>query len=121
MPREVEYVDEDQDKPILRSLPVGTRTSIGQELARLQRGDRGEDLQQWRPLYEFGRGVGELKRGPWRVVLSTVVDPVRIWIVCVFRKDAKVGGTMMKKHEKLIKARLAQLASKLAPSTTRRH
>jgi phage-related protein len=119
--RKVEYVDEDRDGPTLRALPKGTRVAIGKDLRRLQNGDPAEKLQQCRPLTEFGKGVVELKRGAWRTVLSTVVDPVCIWIVCVFRKNAREGNKMRKEHKTLIEASLKKLMAWLEPPSKRPH
>lgn len=119
--RKVEYVDEDRDQPILRRLPAGPRRAVGEELARLQRGENAEQLQQFRPLPDFGKGVGELKRGAWRIVLSTVIDPTCIWIVCVFRKDAGEKGEMRKSHKILIEASLRRLAGQIEPSSKTTH
>jgi len=118
MERNVDYVDEIEDKPIMRRLPDGTRTAFGQDLRRLQQGKKATQL---RPLRGFGSGVGELKRGDWRVVLSTIADPRTIWIVCVFKKEAKRGSKMTKKHETLIGSRIARLASILEAPTRHRH
>ncbi len=119
--RKVEYVDEDRDGPTLRALPKGMRVSIGKDLRRLQNGDPAEKLQQCRPLTEFGKGVVELKRGAWRIVLSTVVDLVRIWIVCVFRKNSREGDKMRKEHRTLIEASLKKLTGWLEPPSKRQH
>jgi phage-related protein len=120
--RKVDYVHEERDKPILRErVPKGTRNSFGEDLHRLQLGETPESLSSWRPLTAFGRGVGELKRGPWRLVLSTVVDTEIVWIVCVFRKDAKAGRAMRQEHRRLIESSLTRLASRLPPASSRRH
>ena len=121
MQRNVAFVDEERDRPILKALPHGTRIAIGREIRRLQNGQRAADLQQWRPLTEFGKGVGELKRGPWRIVLSTVADVLNIWIVCAFRKEAKSGSKMTKKHRTLIEGSLERLHAHLDAPKARLH
>ena len=108
--REVDYVDEDRDRPVMRTLPQATRRAIGKEIDRIQ---RGEEALQWRPLAGFGRGVGELKRGKWRVVLSCTVDPACVWILCVFAKDSSRGSRMRTGHRELIQSRIARLAIRL--------
>lgn len=119
--RTVEYVDVKRDQRILKQLPDATRAAIGEELTRLQRGDDTSQLLQYRPLTGFGPGVGELKRGPWRVVLSTSADPTTVWIVCVFKKDSPSGSTMPKKHRKLIESSLDRLSAHITKPNTSAH
>lgn len=117
--RDVDYVDEDRDRPILRSLPEGTRRAVGEDIARLQ---RGEEALQWKPLHGYGSGVIELRRGGWRVVLALAETPRTIWIVCVFPKDAKRGWKMRPEHKRLIKSSLKILRGWNDTSAgTRRH
>jgi phage-related protein len=107
--RNIRFVDEDRDRRFLKNLPKGIRKAIGNELHRLQNGGATDALQQWRPLEGFGKGIGELKRGGIRVVLSVVVDPISVWIVCAFKKDAKKGAQMPRKHRTLIYSSLKKL------------
>jgi len=111
--REVDYVHEAEDRPAMRGLPDRARMAFGQSIAMLQWREPPENVPLWKPLHNFGPGVGELKRGDWRVVLSIEVDPKTIWIVCVFKKDSKSGSKMPKVHTEMIEARLKRLTRRL--------
>ena len=110
--RPIQFVD-DADQHFLRNLPSGTRKAIAEELRRMQ---RREPPLQFRPLKQFGSGVGELKRGGVRVVVSMTADPNAIWIVCSFDKDSSAGAKMKKEHKDQIEAALRRLRQRIGTS-----
>lgn len=119
--RGVDWAYEEEDQPVLRGLPDRTRQAFGHSISMLQFRERPENVPLWKRLHGFGPGVGELKSGGWRVVLSIEIDPKTIWIVCVFKKDSKSGSKMPKTHKQMIEARLGRLASRLQPTRHTRH
>lgn len=120
--RDVDYVHAERDQPAMRALPGPTRQAVGESLSMLQRREPAVDVPHWKPLHNFGSGVGELKHGKWRVVLSIAAHPDVIWIVCVFPKDSKSGSKMTKQHTQLIESSLKRLGVLLRrPSAPTKH
>ncbi len=109
------FVDE-SDHEYLRSLPKGAKRAIGGDIRRLQQNERP---LQWKLLSGFGPGIGELKRGNLRVVITLADDRGAVWVVCTFLKDAKSKSRMRAEHKTLIETRLRRLRQLLSSGPTR--
>jgi phage-related protein len=77
----------------LRAFPAGARRQAGYQLDKVQRGDEPED---WKPLKAIGQGVRELRiresSGAFRIVYIATL-PKGVYVLhCFQKKTQKTSG-----------------------------